>query len=42
MGDELTEEEVREVEEIIRACKSGKMKVYTLEAKKELNIFCSG
>jgi len=36
---ELTDEEIREVEEIIEACKTGKMKVYTLEeAKKELGL----
>jgi cob(I)alamin adenosyltransferase len=39
LGDELTEEEIKEVEEIIEACKTGKMKVYTLEeAKKELGL----
>ena len=43
LGDELTEEEIKEVEEIIEACKTGKMKVYTLEeAKKELDLFGSG
>ncbi|AKG91613.1 hypothetical protein GAH_01067 [Geoglobus ahangari] len=39
LGDELTDEEIKEVEEIIEACKTGKMKVYTLEeAKKELGL----
>ena len=39
LGDEMTDEEIREVEEIIKACKTGKMKVYTLEeAKKELGL----
>ena len=39
LGDELTEEEIKEVEEIIEACKTGKMKVYTLEeARKELGL----
>ena len=37
--DELSEEELREVEEILEACKTGKMKTYTLEElKKELGI----
>ncbi|AIY91154.1 hypothetical protein [Geoglobus acetivorans] len=39
LGDEMTNEEIREVEEIIEACKTGKMKVYTLEeAKRELGL----
>ncbi len=39
LGDEMTEEEIKEVEEIIEACKTGKMKVYTLEeARKEIDI----
>ena len=39
LSDELTEEEIKEVEEIIEACKTGKMKVYTLEeARKELGL----
>jgi hypothetical protein len=37
--EEISDEELREIEEIIEACESGKMKVYTLEeAKKELGI----
>ena len=37
--EELSEEELREVEEILEACKTGKMKTYTLEElKKELGI----
>ena len=37
--EELTEEDLREIKEIVEACKSGRMKVYTLEeAKKELRI----
>ena len=37
--DELSEEELTEVEEILEACKTGKMKTYTLEElKKELGI----
>jgi DNA-binding MarR family transcriptional regulator len=37
--DELSEEELKEVEEILKACKTGKMKTYTLEElKKELEI----
>jgi len=37
--EELTEEDLREIEEIVEACKSGRMKVYTLEeAKKELGL----
>ncbi len=37
--DELSEEELTEVEEILEACKTGKMKIYTLEElKKELGI----
>jgi len=39
LGDGLTEEEIKEVEEIIEACKTGKMKVYTLEeARKESGL----
>jgi len=39
LDSELTEEELREVREIIEACKTGKMKTYTLEElKKELEI----
>ena len=35
----LTEEDLRGIEEIVEACESGRMKVYTLEeAKKELGI----
>ncbi len=37
--DELSEEELKEVKEILEACKTGKMKTYTLEElKKELDI----
>ncbi len=37
--EELTDEELKEIEEIAEACESGKMKVYTLEeAKKELGL----
>lgn len=37
--DELSEEELREIEEIAKACERGEMKVYTLEeAKKELGL----
>lgn len=37
--DELSDEELKEVEKILEACKSGKMKTYTLEElKKELEI----
>ncbi|WP_290901059.1 hypothetical protein [Ferroglobus sp.] len=37
--DELSEEELKEVEEILEACKTGKMKTYTLEElKRELDI----
>ncbi|WP_456369408.1 hypothetical protein [Geoglobus sp.] len=39
LGDEMADEEIRDVEEIIEACKTGKMKVYTLEeAKRELGL----
>ncbi len=37
--EKLSEEELREVEEILEACKTGKMKTYTLEElKKDLGI----
>ncbi|WP_202319591.1 hypothetical protein [Archaeoglobus neptunius] len=37
--DELSEEELKEIEEITRACESGEMRVYTIEeAKKELGL----
>ncbi len=37
--DELSEEELREIEEIAKACESGEMRVYTIEeAKKELGL----
>ena len=37
--DELSEEELKEVKEILEACKTGRMKTYTLEElKKELDI----
>ncbi|WP_202318396.1 hypothetical protein [Archaeoglobus neptunius] len=37
--DELSEEELKEVKEILEACKTGKMKTYSLEElKKELGI----
>ncbi|MET1123713.1 MAG: hypothetical protein ABWW66_00420 [Archaeoglobaceae archaeon] len=39
IGDEITEDEFKEIEEIARACETGEMKVYTLkEAKKELGL----
>ncbi len=35
----LTEEDLREIEEIAKACESGRMRVYTLEeAKRELGL----
>ncbi len=37
--EELTEEDLREIKETVEACKSGRMKVYTLEeAKRVLGI----
>jgi len=37
--DELSEEELKEIEVILKACKTGKMKTYTLEElKRELEI----
>ena len=37
--EELSEEEIREIEEIAEACERGEMKVYTIEeAKKKLGL----
>ena len=37
--DELSEKELKEIEEIARACESGEMRVYTIEeAKRELGL----
>ncbi len=37
--DKLSEEELKEVKEILEACKTGKMKTYSLEElKRELGI----
>ncbi|WP_457550806.1 hypothetical protein [Archaeoglobus sp.] len=37
--DEISEKELEEIKEILEACKTGKMKTYTLEeVKRELGI----